>query len=106
MQADGHAVDKKYPNIKYVPNDSFFDLNTQKISWDKGSIPISENSHYVLANGYKISLEKHPYTDSWRLVGTEAEGTHSATNPALSQEAENLKSQISVQCNLCGSSFC
>lgn len=72
----GYAIDKNFSNIFYLPNDAYFDLSTQRVSWgDELSIPIAENAHYVLANGYKVSLEKHPYTDSWRLVGTEAEGT-------------------------------
>ncbi|EDM27869.1 hypothetical protein LNTAR_00670 [Lentisphaera araneosa HTCC2155] len=72
----GYAIDKNFPNIHYLPNDAYFDLSSQTVTWgDQLSIPIAENAHYVLPNGYKVSLEQHPYTDSWRLVGTEAEGT-------------------------------
>ncbi|WDE98632.1 hypothetical protein PQO03_12370 [Lentisphaera profundi] len=73
---EGYASDQNYENIFYLPNDAYFDLSTQRVSWgDELSIAIAEDAHYVLPNGYKVSLEKHPYTDSWRLVGTEAEGT-------------------------------
>src|SRR5258708_7033165 len=33
---EGYAVDKKFPDILYVPEDARFDLHTQRISWPGG----------------------------------------------------------------------
>src|SRR4029077_4985075 len=36
LKPEGYAVDKKYPDLVYVPEDAHFDLHTQKISWSGG----------------------------------------------------------------------
>jgi len=75
---DGCAVDKKYPDIIYVPEDAAFDLHKQKISWPGGkterSIKLLPGKTYVRPSGYKIWMEKPGANRAWRLVGVLAEG--------------------------------
>jgi hypothetical protein len=81
LQPEGYAVDKKYPEIAYVPASAKFDLNSQSISWlnpvsGEQKIKLSPEKTYVRPSGYKIKMEKPPgYGRQWRLVGTVAEGT-------------------------------
>ena len=80
VKPEGYAVDKKFPDILYIPHDAFFDLHTQKSSWTnatgKHSIKLSPEKIYVRPSGYKVKMEKPPGRDrQWRLVGTVAEGT-------------------------------
>jgi hypothetical protein len=76
---DGYAVDKKYPDIIYVPEDAKFDLHKQKISWPGGktehSIKLLPGKTYVRPSGYKVRMEKPAANRLWRLVGTVSEGT-------------------------------
>ncbi len=75
---DGCAVDKKFPDIIYVPEDASFDLHKQKISWPGGkterSIKLLPGKTYVRPSGYKIWMEKPGPNRAWRLVGVLAEG--------------------------------
>lgn len=77
-QFGGWAVDKKYPDIIYVPEDARFELHKQRISWPGGTTDISvkmlPGKTYVRPSGYKVSMEKPGPNLGWRLVGTVAEG--------------------------------
>jgi hypothetical protein len=78
LQPEGCAVDKKYSDIIYVPEDARFDLHTQKILWHRDklerSIKLLPGKTYVRPSGYKIRMEKPGPGRAWRLVGTVAEG--------------------------------
>ncbi len=77
--SEGYGIDKRYPQLIYVPQDLRMDLNAQTITWfkgrDKHSIRLQPGFVYMQPNGYKIEMEKHPGVDSWYLVGTDPEGT-------------------------------
>lgn len=79
VQPEGYAVDNRFPEIIYVPQDLRMNLNSQKITWVKNgqshSIRLQPGKIYIQPNGYKIEMCKHPGAPSWRLVGTVAEGT-------------------------------
>jgi len=79
IHPDGYAVDKRFPDIIYVPEDVKFNLNVQTISWHKEdkyiTIKLLPKNTYVLPAGYKVRLEKNPGSSTWRLIGTVAEGT-------------------------------
>ncbi|WP_367155849.1 hypothetical protein [Methylomonas sp. HYX-M1] len=79
VQPEGYAIDNRFPDIVYVPQDLRMNLTSQKISWVKNgqshSIRLQPSKIYVQPNGYKIEMCKHPGAPSWRLVGTVAEGT-------------------------------
>lgn len=76
IKPEGYAIDKKFPDIVYVPEDVHFDLHKQTVSWDdsKHSIRLLPGKTYVRPSGYKTHMEKPPGGRIWRLVGTVAEG--------------------------------
>lgn len=75
---EGYAVDKRFPDIIYVPETAHFDLHKQRISWVSGktehSIKLLPGNTYVRPSGYKVWMEKAGTARSWRLVGCVAEG--------------------------------
>ena len=80
VKPEGYGVDKKYPEIVYVPASARFNLHAQKIFWTNStgdhSIRLSPDKTYVRPSGYKVRMEKPPgHGRQWRLVGTVAEGT-------------------------------
>ncbi len=75
VQPGGWARDKTYPDICYVPEDAYFDLREQTISWGQGeSIKLLPQHTYVLPSGYKVEMIKPDEGRRWRLRGTTAEG--------------------------------
>ncbi|MDD5405103.1 MAG: hypothetical protein PHZ14_11280 [Sulfuricella sp.] len=79
LQPQGYGIDKRHPEVIYVPQDLRMDLSSQTISWLKDgarqSIKLQPGKIYVQPNGYKVEMQKHPGAPSWRLVGTDPEGT-------------------------------
>ena len=79
FHSQGYAIDSHYPNTYYLSETSIFNLQKQLITWQhqgsEQSLRLLANHIYILPNGYKVHMEKHPNTPSWRLVGTTAEGT-------------------------------
>ena len=75
IKPEGYAIDKKYPEIIYVPETSHFDLHKQKVLWDGGEIKLQPDKTYVRPSGYKVRMEKPGANRLWRLVGFVAEGT-------------------------------
>ena len=79
VKPEGYAVDKRFPQIIYVPQKVRMDLNAQTITWTKDgelqTIRLQPEKVYMQPSGYKIEMEKHPGAPSWRLVGTNPEGT-------------------------------
>ena len=79
VQPEGYGIDRRYPEIVYVPQDLRMDLNAQSITWqhrgERQSIRLQPGKVYVQPNGYKIEMCKHPGAPSWRLIGTMAHGT-------------------------------
>ncbi|MEO6003801.1 MAG: hypothetical protein ABIZ04_04610 [Opitutus sp.] len=79
LQPGGFARDRANPDILYVPQDSRFDLRTQRITWldsagAEQSIKLLPRQTYVLPSGYKVDMAKPDEGRRWRLRGTTAEG--------------------------------
>ncbi len=79
VQPGGWARDRQYPDICYVPQDAFFDLRAQSISWVRADgtpqkLKLRPRHTYVLPSGYKIEMCKPDEGRRWRLRGTTAEG--------------------------------
>jgi phosphoenolpyruvate carboxykinase (diphosphate) len=76
---EGYAVDRRYPDIIYVPEDAAFSVREGFIHWEsygiKQKLNLRPKHDYVLPSGYKIRLEKQPAGTAWRLVGSVAHGT-------------------------------
>ncbi|HEB97109.1 MAG TPA: hypothetical protein ENI96_11840 [Sedimenticola thiotaurini] len=79
LQPEGHAVDRRFPQVIYVPQDLRMDLNAQTITWQRGGetqrIRLQPGHIYIQPNGYKIEMMKHRAAPTWNLVGTDPEGT-------------------------------
>jgi hypothetical protein len=79
IMPEGYGIDKQYPNIIYLPQNLRMNLNAQKITWKQDgktqSIRLQPDKTYIQPNGYKIEMKRHPGAPSWRLIGTEPEGT-------------------------------
>ncbi|MCK5360228.1 MAG: hypothetical protein KAJ95_06350, partial [Gammaproteobacteria bacterium] len=79
MQAEGYGIDKKHPEVIYVHQDLRMDLEAQTIQWEADgearTIRLQPGKTYIQPNGYKVEMQKHPSAPSWRLIGTDPEGT-------------------------------
>jgi len=79
VRPEGYAVDRQHPEVVYVPQALRMDLNAQTISWERNdqtqTIRLQPGKIYMQPNGYKVEMLKHPGAPSWRLVGTNPEGT-------------------------------
>lgn len=77
---EGYAVDCRYPNIFYLPEDAAFNAREGAVRWRyegrDQKLPLRAEDIYVLPSGYRIRLEKQKGGTLWRLVGTRPEGTH------------------------------
>ncbi|MCO5761277.1 MAG: hypothetical protein NHG36_07170, partial [Chromatiaceae bacterium] len=79
LQPEGYGIDKQHPEVIYVPQALRMDLPSQSITWDKDgreqTIKLRPGKVYVQPSGYKIEMQQHPGAPSWRLIGTDPEGT-------------------------------
>lgn len=79
MRPEGYAVDRKYPEIIYVPEKAHFDLRQQRIRWPSPNgeqiIKLLPERIYFRPSGYRVHLERPQTNRAWRLIGTVAEGT-------------------------------
>ncbi len=75
---ENYAIDKKYPNIIYIPEYADIDVNKGKLYWihdDKEvSLKLSLQKVYVHPSGHKFRLAKHPENSLWRIIDTAPEG--------------------------------
>jgi hypothetical protein len=79
LQPEGYAIDRRYRDIFYVPEDSVFRLADGHVQWEHcGStqrLTLRANAAYVLPSGFRVRLEKQRGGSTWRLVGTRPRGT-------------------------------
>lgn len=79
LRPEGHAIDRLYPTIYYVPQDARFELRTQSIAWttlegQTRSLKLLPRLTYVLPSGYKVEMVRPEAGGRWRLRGITAEG--------------------------------
>ncbi len=79
FRPEGYGVDKAWRQVIYLPEDATLDLLEQRATWttdeEAQSLKLLAGYTYFYPCGLKVHLQKHPHAPSWRLVGTEAEGT-------------------------------
>ncbi|MDH3648820.1 MAG: hypothetical protein OEQ53_04010 [Saprospiraceae bacterium] len=79
LQVEEYGIDKKFPDVIYVPQNAHFKLIGQTIRWEtdgwERTIKLLPYKHYVLPSGFKVEMKKHITGSTWRLIGTMAEGT-------------------------------
>tara|TARA_B100000809_G_scaffold266851_1_gene332196 strand:+ start:5759 stop:9238 length:3480 start_codon:yes stop_codon:yes gene_type:complete len=80
VQPENYAIDKKYPNIIYVPQSAYFNTNTNSVSWEHNNkeqkLILSPEKTYVHPTGNKFTLKKHKSISLWRILITAAEGVN------------------------------
>jgi hypothetical protein len=73
-----HAVDRRYPEVIYVPEDAEFHLRDGQVCWThegaREALTLRPGEVYVLPSGYRVRLEKQPGGGAWRLIGTRPDG--------------------------------
>jgi len=78
IQDGNYAVDKKYPDIIYIPENANIDIEKSSVSWTfKGKdyqLKLSPHKVYVHPTGHKFQLVKHPTQQMWRIIDTAPEG--------------------------------
>lgn len=78
LRPEGYAVDKKYPNVIYIPETANIEIDNTTISWlhngQTKKIPFSPNKIYMHPSGNKFELAKHPTQAMWRIIQTAPEG--------------------------------
>jgi hypothetical protein len=78
-KVEGYGVDKQYPKLVYIPDNVRMDLASQTIAWEQEgenqTLPLRPDHVYMHPTGYKVLMQKSPGGPSWRLIGTDAEGT-------------------------------
>jgi hypothetical protein len=79
QKPEGYAVDRRFPDIYYVPEDAEFRVVQGTITWQQGdrsvTIPLRARSVYFLPSGYRVRLDKQVGGTAWRLVGARPRGT-------------------------------
>lgn len=79
IHEDNYGIDKTNKNIIYLPENVEINLHQTEIKWeyqgDIKTLKLLPTFYYILPNGDKIHMEKHPAAPAWKLVITEAEGT-------------------------------
>ncbi len=76
---EGYAVDRRYPNVFYVPGDAEFAVRDACVRWKQGNeartLTLRAGCEYVLPNGYRVRLEKQVEGSRWRLIGVRPDST-------------------------------
>ncbi len=76
---EGYAVDRRYSDVYYVPEDSVFTLRDGFVRWDCSGkthqLTLRPSAVYVLPSGFRVRLEKQISGSAWRLIGARPRGT-------------------------------
>ncbi len=79
LRPQGYAVDRLFPDVFYLPDDSVFTLRDGLVRWrhlgHDHQLTLHPANVYVLPSGFRVHLEKQPYGAAWRLVGSRPRGT-------------------------------
>ncbi|MBK5246479.1 MAG: hypothetical protein JJE49_04325 [Peptostreptococcaceae bacterium] len=79
LQEDYYGIDKSNGQIIYLPENVEIDLNKTEIKWLHSgkvrTLKLLPYHTYILPNGEKVHIEKHPAAPNWKLICTDPEGT-------------------------------
>lgn len=79
QEEEHYGIDKLNKQVFYLPENIKIDLYKNEIKWiynDKEcKLKLLPGYFYVMPNGEKIYIEKHPEAPMWKLISTEAKGT-------------------------------
>lgn len=75
---ENYAIDKKYPEIIYIPEYADINIEQNSIIWEHRGVEqrlkLSPKKTYVHPSGHKFQLVKHPEQPLWRIIDTAPEG--------------------------------
>jgi hypothetical protein len=97
-----YAVDRRYPDIFYLPENAEFHVRDGVVKWPveggAGQLALNIGDTYVLPSGYRVWMEKQRGGQTWRLVGSVADGTlcHKPSTVSGGGKSEISKSITSV----------
>jgi hypothetical protein len=78
VKPEGYAVDRTFPDLIYIPEQSRASAKRQQIWWthqgQEQAIPLLPGKVYMTPSGFKLRIEKHPGAPSWRIIGTVGQG--------------------------------
>jgi phosphoenolpyruvate carboxykinase (diphosphate) len=78
-QPEGHAIDRLYPSVVYVPENAEFRLQTGFVTWQSAGteqrLSLRPECAYILPSGFRLHLNKRPYGNGWRLIGVRPKPT-------------------------------
>jgi hypothetical protein len=79
VKPERYAIDRKFPDVYYVPENADFSVLEGTIRWQLSSgephkLTLRADQVYVLPWGTKIRLEKQIDGTAWRLVASRADG--------------------------------
>ena len=79
IHSDNYGIDRKFPNVVYIPENTDISLYNQEIKWEyngeEKTLRLLPDKTYILPDGSKVHMEKHPAAPVWRLIGTQSTGT-------------------------------
>jgi len=78
IRPEGYAVDRRFPDIFYVPEDAAFHVREGFVMWGperSARLPLLAGAVYFLPSGYRVRLEKQLTGAAWRLIGARPRGT-------------------------------
>jgi hypothetical protein len=79
QKPEGYSVDRRFPNVYYVPDGAAFHAREGFIEWrgvgGTERLTLKAGAVYFLPNGFRIWLEKQHGSTAWRLVGSRPRGT-------------------------------
>jgi len=79
LKPERYALDRRYPDILYVPEDSRFSVLDGTIRWGSNgaehSLMLRRETTYVLPSGFRARMEKQAAGSAWRMVGARPRGT-------------------------------
>lgn len=78
LQEGNYAVDKKYPDVIYIPENADIIVEKNMVRWTfdnkEFQLKLSPQKVYVHPTGHKFQLVKHPTQQMWRIIDTSPEG--------------------------------
>jgi phosphoenolpyruvate carboxykinase (diphosphate) len=76
---EGYAIDGRYPDVFYVPEDSVFTLRDGFVRWQHAGqtqqLTLRPSAAYILPSGFRVRIEKQLSGSAWRLIGSRPRGT-------------------------------
>jgi len=78
IKSEGYAIDKAYPEIIYLPENARISMHDMSVCWsgtnEEREIKLLASNTFIYPSGFRVHMERHQHSPSWRLIGTIGEG--------------------------------